>query len=179
MGTHDLSLEHQLSSNLLLFLRAIVMNTASIAQVSLSSRVNVAKPVRFNTARAQCVKRACTVSAELNEEGSFPSVKFPDARLLKNTEIRALSTSEIEREVAVLRRHLIEFQLMKPSREKARQQSGVDETDTSLPGKYRKQIARLLTIRREREIEEGISKRESKKMHKFTKGAFTGIPEAA
>merc|ERR1712008_112233 len=113
---------------------------------------------------------------ELNEPGTFPSVKFPAVRMLKASEIRSLSAGEVEREVAVLRRHIIEMNLMAPSRLKARQQNQKDDTDTSLKKKYSKQIARLLTVRREMELDEWVSKRESRAMHRATKGKFLGIP---
>uniref|UniRef100_A0ACD5ZJX1 Uncharacterized protein n=1 Tax=Avena sativa TaxID=4498 RepID=A0ACD5ZJX1_AVESA len=70
-------------------------------------------------------------------------------------EIRAMETEKLEEEVVDLKGELFLLRLKRSARQ---------EFKSSEFGRMRKRIARLLTVRREREIEQGINKRLSRKL---------------
>ncbi|KQK01841.1 50S ribosomal protein L29, chloroplastic [Brachypodium distachyon] len=70
-------------------------------------------------------------------------------------EIRAMETEKLEEEVVDLKGELFLLRLKRSARQ---------EFKSSEFGRMRKRIARLLTVRREREIEQGINKRMSRKL---------------
>ncbi|KAJ7956809.1 50S ribosomal protein L29, chloroplastic, partial [Quillaja saponaria] len=70
-------------------------------------------------------------------------------------EIRAKTTEEINEEVVDLKGELLMLRLQKSAR---------NESKSSDFSRVRKRIARILTVKRERELEEGINKRLSRKL---------------
>ncbi|XP_047082609.1 50S ribosomal protein L29, chloroplastic [Lolium rigidum] len=70
-------------------------------------------------------------------------------------EIRAMETEKLEEEVVDLKGELFLLRLKRSARQ---------EFKSSEFGRMRKRVARLLTVRREREIEQGINKRLSRKL---------------
>ncbi|KAK1619938.1 hypothetical protein QYE76_025455 [Lolium multiflorum] len=70
-------------------------------------------------------------------------------------EIRAMETEKLEEEVVDLKGELFLLRLKRSARQ---------EFKSSEFGRMRKRVARLLTVRREREIEQGINKRQSRKL---------------
>ncbi|KAK7247412.1 hypothetical protein RIF29_42295 [Crotalaria pallida] len=78
-------------------------------------------------------------------------------RELEMEEIRKLTTEQINEEVVDLKGDLLMLRLQKSAR---------NEFKSSEFGRMRKRIARMLTVKREREIEEGIGKRLSRKLDK-------------
>lgn len=82
-------------------------------------------------------------------------------------EIRVKTTQEINEEVIDLKGELVWLRLQK---------SAGNDVKPSEFGRMRKRIARLLTVRREREIEQGIKKRLSRKMDREWKRSIVVRP---
>ncbi|CAD5188236.1 unnamed protein product [Musa acuminata subsp. burmannicoides] len=81
--------------------------------------------------------------------------------------IRAKTTEEINEEVIDLKGELLMLRLQKSAR---------NEFKSSEFGRMRKRIARMLTVKREREIEEGINKRLSRKLDRKWKKSIVVRP---
>ncbi|KAI3412761.1 uncharacterized protein J3R85_016971 [Psidium guajava] len=82
-------------------------------------------------------------------------------------EIRVKTTEEINDEVVDLKGELLMLRLQKSAR---------NEFKSSEFRRMRKRIARLLTVKREREIEEGINKRLSRKLDRRWKRSIVVRP---
>ncbi|PIA52151.1 hypothetical protein AQUCO_01000196v1 [Aquilegia coerulea] len=83
-------------------------------------------------------------------------------------EIRAKTTEEINDEIIDLKGELLMLRLQKSARE---------EFKNSDFSRMRKRVARMLTVRRERELEEGINKRLSRKLdRKWKKSIVVRAP---
>lgn len=82
-------------------------------------------------------------------------------------EIRTKTTEEINEEVVELKGELFMLRLQKSAR---------NEFTSSEFRRMRKRIARLLTVKREREIEEGIGKRLSRKFDRQWKRSIVVKP---
>ncbi|XP_039029431.1 50S ribosomal protein L29, chloroplastic-like [Hibiscus syriacus] len=82
-------------------------------------------------------------------------------------EIRAKTTEEINDEVVELKGELLMLRLQKSVR---------NEFKSSEFGRMRKRIARMLTVKRERELEEGINKRLSRKLDRQWKKSIVVKP---
>ncbi|XP_038719531.1 50S ribosomal protein L29, chloroplastic-like [Tripterygium wilfordii] len=82
-------------------------------------------------------------------------------------EIRAKTTEEINEEVVDLKGELFMLRLQKSVR---------NEFKSSEFGRMRKRVARMLTVRRERELEEGIGKRQSRKLDRLWKKSIVVRP---
>ncbi|OUZ99347.1 Ribosomal protein L29 [Macleaya cordata] len=82
-------------------------------------------------------------------------------------EIRAKTTEQINEEIIDLKGELLMLRLQKSARE---------EFKNSEFGRMRKRIARMLTVRRERELEEGINKRLSRKLDRQWKKSIIVRP---
>lgn len=82
-------------------------------------------------------------------------------------EIRAKTTDEINDEIIDLKGDLLMLRL---------QQSSRNEFKSSEFRRMRKKIARLLTVKRERELEEGINKRLSRKLDRQWKKSIVVRP---
>ena len=82
-------------------------------------------------------------------------------------EIRAKTTEEINEEVTDLKGELLMLRLQKSAR---------NEFTSSEFRRMRKRIARMLTVKREREIEEGINKRLSRKLDRQWKKSIIVRP---
>ncbi|KAK8673819.1 hypothetical protein V6N13_112130 [Hibiscus sabdariffa] len=82
-------------------------------------------------------------------------------------EIRAKTTEEINDDVVELKGELLMLRLQKSVR---------NEFKSSEFRRMRKRIARLLTVKREREIEEGINKRLSRKLDRQWKKSIVVKP---
>lgn len=76
---------------------------------------------------------------------------------MKMSDVRAMSNEDIDAKVVELKTELLYIRMAQAAREKFK---GAD-----MPVK-RRDIARCLTVKREREIEQGINKRESRKLEK-------------
>ncbi|XXG40405.1 hypothetical protein AAC387_Pa01g1131 [Persea americana] len=83
------------------------------------------------------------------------SVKMMAKREEEMKEIRTKTTEEINEEIVDLKGELFMLRLQKSQR---------NEFKSSEFRRMRKRVARMLTVRRERELEEGINKRLSRKL---------------
>ncbi|KAF9621701.1 hypothetical protein IFM89_026764 [Coptis chinensis] len=81
--------------------------------------------------------------------------------------IRAKTSEEINEEIIDLKGELLMLRLQKSARE---------EFKNSEFGRMRKRVARMLTVRRERELEEGIKKRLSRKLDRQWKKSIVVRP---
>ncbi|CAN6444875.1 unnamed protein product [Victoria cruziana] len=82
-------------------------------------------------------------------------------------EIRAMTTEQINDEVIDLKGELFMLRLQRSAR---------NEFKSSEFGRMRKRVARMLTVKREREIEEGINKRLSRKLERKWKRSIVVRP---
>ncbi|KAE9610302.1 hypothetical protein Lal_00006062 [Lupinus albus] len=82
-------------------------------------------------------------------------------------EIRKLSTDQINEQVVDLKGDLLMLRLQKSAR---------NDFKSSEFSRMRKRIARMLTVKREREVEEGINKRLSRKLDKKWKKSIVVRP---
>ncbi|KAM3709703.1 hypothetical protein ACJW31_02G192700 [Castanea mollissima] len=95
------------------------------------------------------------------------SVVMMSKRLDEMKEIRTKTTEEINEEVVDLKGELLMLRLQKSAR---------NEFKSSEFGRMRKRIARMLTVKRERELEEGINKRLSRKLDRQWKKSIVVRP---
>ncbi|KAM4118321.1 hypothetical protein ACB094_02G192800 [Castanea mollissima] len=95
------------------------------------------------------------------------SVVMMSKRLDEMKEIRTKTTEEINEEVVDLKGELLMLRLQKSAR---------NEFKSSDFGRMRKRIARMLTVKRERELEEGINKRLSRKLDRQWKKSIVVRP---
>ncbi|CAA7398955.1 unnamed protein product [Spirodela intermedia] len=82
-------------------------------------------------------------------------------------EIREMTTEQINEEVIDLKGELFMLRLQKSAR---------NEFKNSEFGRMRKRVARMLTVKREREIEEGINRRLSRKLDRKWKRSIVVRP---
>ncbi|XP_043722495.1 50S ribosomal protein L29, chloroplastic [Telopea speciosissima] len=98
---------------------------------------------------------------------SAPSVVMMAKKDQELKEIRAKTTEELNEEVVDLKGELFMLRLQKSAR---------NEFKSSEFRRMRKRVARILTVRREREIEEGINKRLSRKLDRQWKKSIVPRP---
>nr|ARV78469.1 60S ribosomal protein [Triadica sebifera] len=98
---------------------------------------------------------------------SLSSVVMMAKREEEMKEIRVLTTEQINEEVVELKGELFMLRLQKSAR---------NEFKSSEFRRMRKRIARMLTVKREREIEEGINKRLSRKFDRQWKKSIVVRP---
>jgi len=134
---------------------ALNLNATKVGRISsLNSNFSGRIPLRINAPKSVCsYKPLKTVMMAKREE----EVK----------EIRAKTTEEINDEVIDLKGELVMLRIKKATRQ---------ELKSSEFGRMRKRIARMLTVRREREIEQGIKKRLSRKMDRTWKRSVIPRP---
>lgn len=79
------------------------------------------------------------------------------AKKIQMSEVRALSNEDLDSKVTQLKTDLLFIRMAQAAREKFK--------GAEMPAK-RRDIARCLTVKREREIADGINKRQSRKIEK-------------
>ncbi|XP_062147547.1 large ribosomal subunit protein uL29c [Alnus glutinosa] len=121
----------------------------------------------FNGVRIQhrCTIRVPPQAASFRNPAS--SVVMMAKREEEMKEIRTKTTEEINEEVVELKGELLMLRLEKSAR---------NEFKSSEFGRMRKRIARMLTVKREREVEEGINKRLSRKLDRQWKKSIVPRP---
>eukprot|EP00244_Chara_vulgaris_P011613 TRINITY_DN582_c0_g1_i3.p1 TRINITY_DN582_c0_g1~~TRINITY_DN582_c0_g1_i3.p1 ORF type:complete len:159 (+),score=40.39 TRINITY_DN582_c0_g1_i3:108-584(+) len=105
---------------------------------------------------ASCLRPSLTGSAMRrpdNTIGIFAMAKHAE----EMTEIRAMSTEDINAVVVGIKRELFDLRMKQATRQ---------EMKTSDYKRLKKRIAKMLTVKRERELEQGINKRQSRKVDK-------------
>ncbi|KAJ4953826.1 hypothetical protein NE237_030658 [Protea cynaroides] len=96
-----------------------------------------------------------------------PSVVMMAKREEELKEIRAKTTEELNEEVVDLKGELFMLRLQKSAR---------NEFKSSEFHRMRKRVARILTVKREREVKEGINKRLSRKLDRQWKKSIIPRP---
>ncbi|KAG5241816.1 50S ribosomal protein [Salix suchowensis] len=114
------------------------------------------------------IRQKCPISVVL------PSIKMTRSSVITMAkkeeelkEIRAKTTEEINEEVVELKGELLMLRLQKSTR---------NEFKSSEFRRMRKRIARMLTVKREREVEEGVGKRLSRKLDRQWKRSIVVRP---
>ncbi|CAK9322088.1 unnamed protein product [Citrullus colocynthis] len=146
----------------------ISLSIASPSTISIPSKVlySTSKSsfnglqIRFPFSFRVPPKTACTGGR------NFPVVMMAK-REEELKEIRAKTTEEINEEVVDLKGELLMLRLQKSAR---------NEFKSSEFRRMRKRIARMLTVKREREIEEGVGKRLSRKLDRKWKKSIVVRP---
>ncbi|XP_042491839.1 50S ribosomal protein L29, chloroplastic [Macadamia integrifolia] len=119
----------------------------------------------FHGIRIQPVLPLRVSSSSLRNSAS--SVVMMAKRDEELKEIRAKTTEELNEEVIDLKGELFMLRLQKSAR---------NEFKSSEFRRMRKRVARILTVRREREVEEGINKRLSRKLDRKWKKSIIPRP---
>ncbi|XVF17262.1 hypothetical protein REPUB_Repub10bG0104700 [Reevesia pubescens] len=123
----------------------------------------------FNGVRIQhlCPQRLPSQATSFRKSSASSSVVMMAKKEEELKEIRAKTTEEINDEVVELKGELFMLRLQKSVR---------NEFKSSEFRRMRKRIARMLTVKREREIEEGINKRLSRKLDRQWKKSIVVKP---
>ncbi|GMI99398.1 plastid ribosomal proteins of the 50S subunit 29 [Hibiscus trionum] len=114
-----------------------------------------------------CPQRLPSQTASFRKPLAASSVVMMAKREEEMKEIRAKTTEEINDEVVELKGELLMLRLQKSVR---------NEFKSSEFRRMRKRIARMLTVKRERELEEGINKRWSRKLDRQWKKSIVVKP---
>ncbi|KAH1082675.1 hypothetical protein J1N35_022436 [Gossypium stocksii] len=114
-----------------------------------------------------CPQRLPSQATSFRQPSPSSSVVMMAKREEEMKEIRAKTTEEINDEVVELKGELLMLRLQKSVR---------NEFKSSEFGRMRKRIARMLTVKRERELEEGINKRLSRKLDRQWKKSIVVKP---
>lgn len=145
------------------------MLNLSVASSSSSSTLSfLPKPLHFKSSFNGIRLRqpnTCTIPA--TKRTASVSVVMMAKREEELKQIRTKTTEQINEEVVELKGELLMLRLQKSAR---------NEFKSSDFRSMRKTIARLLTVKREREIEEGIGKRLSRKLDKKWKKSIVVKP---
>ncbi|XP_030499487.2 large ribosomal subunit protein uL29c [Cannabis sativa] len=118
----------------------------------------------FNALRIQPISLSPISSKASSSSSSVVMMAKRDEEL---KEIRAKTTEQINDEIIDLKGDLLMLRLQKSAR---------NEFKASEFRRMRKKIARMLTVRRERELEEGINKRLSRKLDRQWKKSIVVRP---
>ncbi|KAK6258870.1 Large ribosomal subunit protein uL29 - like 1 [Theobroma cacao] len=123
----------------------------------------------FNGVRIQhlCPRPLPSQTTSFRKPSASSSVVMMAKKEEEMKEIRAKTTEEINEEVVELKGELFMLRLQKSVR---------NEFKSSEFRRMRKRIARMLTVKREREIEEGINKRLSRKLDRRWKKSIVVKP---
>uniref|UniRef100_A0A1J3IE45 Large ribosomal subunit protein uL29c n=1 Tax=Noccaea caerulescens TaxID=107243 RepID=A0A1J3IE45_NOCCA len=122
----------------------------------------------FHGVRIQHQVSACaTPAATISSSSRKPLVVMMSKREAELKDIRAKTTEELNEEVVDLKGELFMLRLQKSAR---------NEFKSSEFRRMKKLVARILTVRREREIEEGIGKRLSRKLDRQWKKSIVPRP---
>ncbi|KAG9451511.1 hypothetical protein H6P81_011476 [Aristolochia fimbriata] len=132
-----------------------LLSVAPPSSISLSSAKTLTS-ARKSSFHGLRIQQVCPLGIpSLRRNAGVASVVMMAKREEELKEIRAKTTEEINEEVIDLKGELFMLRLQKSAR---------NEFKNSEFGRMRKRVARLLTVKREREIEEGIGKRLSRKL---------------
>ncbi|KAK4800042.1 hypothetical protein SAY86_025407 [Trapa natans] len=141
--------------------------------VSVASPASLVIPIRVALPKSSFngiqIKQACTATTAqaASSFGRAVSVVMMAKREEEMKEIRTKTTDEINDEVVELKGELFMLRLQKSAR---------NEFKSSEFRRMRKRIARMLTVKREREIVEGINKRLSRKLDRKWKKSIVVRP---
>ncbi|GBG70737.1 hypothetical protein CBR_g8034 [Chara braunii] len=105
---------------------------------------------------ASCLRPALVGSAMRRQENATGIFAMAN-HAQEMTDIRAMSTDDINAAVVGIKRELFDLRMMQATRQ---------EMKTSDYKRLKKRVAKMLTVKRERELEQGINKRQSRKVDK-------------
>uniref|UniRef100_A0A7N1A280 Large ribosomal subunit protein uL29c n=1 Tax=Kalanchoe fedtschenkoi TaxID=63787 RepID=A0A7N1A280_KALFE len=147
------------------------MNGVSIASSStvifpLESAAKFPRPF-FSGVRLRSAVPQSTPSASIAYRKPAAAAVMMAKREEELKEIRAKSTEQINEEVVDLKGELLMLRLQRSAR---------NEFKSSEFRRMRKRVARMLTVKREREIEDGIKKRYSRKLDRQWKKSIVVRP---
>ncbi|CAL0325123.1 unnamed protein product [Lupinus luteus] len=134
---------------------------------TLSFPPNPLFPSKSSFSGIQFRHRTMLCSIPSTKRTASVSVVMMAKREQEMEQIRKLSTEQINEEVVDLKGDLLMLRLQKSAR---------NDFKSSEFSRMRKRIARMLTVKREREIEEGINKRLSRKLDKKWKKSIVVRP---
>ncbi|KAK7399557.1 hypothetical protein VNO78_10742 [Psophocarpus tetragonolobus] len=144
------------------------MLSLSVASPSTSTICFIQNPSPFKSSfNGIQLRRPATCSIPLAKRTASVPVVMMSKRVEELKEIRQMTTEQINEEVVDLKGELIMLNLQKSAR---------NEFKSSEFRRMRKRIARMLTVKREREVEEGINKRLSRKLDKKWKKSIVVRP---
>ncbi|CAL9244934.1 unnamed protein product [Arabidopsis halleri] len=115
----------------------------------------------------QQVSARVPAAATISSSSRKPSVVMMSKREAELKEIRSKTTEQLQEEVVDLKGELFMLRLQKSAR---------NEFKSSDFRRMKKQVARMLTVKREREIKEGIKKRLSRKLDRQWKKSIVPRP---
>ncbi|CAL9105477.1 unnamed protein product [Musa textilis] len=140
---------------------------ASFTYLRISPSLSSSRASSFRGIRIGAGVRDATPVSSRGGAGGGRMVVRMAKREEEMKEIRAKTTEEINEEVIDLKGELLMLRLQKSAR---------NEFKSSEFGRMRKRIARMLTVKREREVEEGINKRLSRKLDRKWKKSIVVRP---
>ncbi|XP_030528259.1 50S ribosomal protein L29, chloroplastic [Rhodamnia argentea] len=151
------------------------LSVASPTTAIFSAKISLSTNPRSSSFSGVRIQHKCpplglplaTSSSSSSSRGRASSVVMMAKREEELKEIRVKTTEEINDEVVDLKGELLMLRLQKSAR---------NEFKSSDFRRMRKRIARLLTVKREREIEEGINKRLSRKLDRRWKRSIVVRP---
>ncbi|XP_057783821.1 50S ribosomal protein L29, chloroplastic [Salvia miltiorrhiza] len=148
------------------------MTSLSISSVIFPAKSNLAKPLSPSTFHGVRVAHLCpthraAVSWSRAASPSSSSVVMMAKKEEELKEIREKSTEQLNEEIVDLKGELFMLRLQRSAR---------NEFKSSEFRRMRKRIARMLTVKRERELEEGINKRLSRKLDRKWKNSIVPRP---
>ncbi|KAK4370752.1 hypothetical protein RND71_010227 [Anisodus tanguticus] len=140
------------------------LSIASLSSTTFTSKMFLSKS-SFNGIRLPNITVARAPSASTQ---SFSSLVVKMAKREEELkEIRTKTTEELQEEIVDLKGELFMLRLQRSAR---------NEFKSSEFLRMRKRIARMLTVKRERELEEGINKRISRKLDRKWKKSIVPRP---
>ncbi|KAH6760155.1 Ribosomal L29 family protein [Perilla frutescens var. hirtella] len=147
------------------------MTSLSISSVIFPAKSNLAKPLSSSAFHGVRVAQSCPArrpAVSLSRAAaSSSSVVMMAKKEEELKEIRTKSTEELNEEIVDLKGELFMLRLQRSAR---------NEFKSSEFRRMRKRIARMLTVKRERELEEGINKRLSRKLDRKWKKSIVPRP---
>ncbi|KAK4430568.1 50S ribosomal protein L29, chloroplastic [Sesamum alatum] len=147
------------------------MASLSISSLTFPSNSNLTKPSSSSSSAFHGVRIAHLCPSFRPSVSSVRASHPPVVMMAKKDEelkeIRAKSTEELNEEIVDLKGELFMLRLQRSAR---------NEFKSSEFRRMRKRIARMLTVKRERELEEGINKRLSRKLDRKWKKSIVPRP---
>ncbi|KAK2970050.1 hypothetical protein RJ640_007525 [Escallonia rubra] len=140
------------------------LSVASPSSVTFASKTNLTKS-SFHGVRVCLTRITCTPS--IRATSSVSSVVKMAKKQEELKDIRTKTTEQINEEIVDLKGELFMLRLQRSAR---------NEFKSSEFRRMRKRVARMLTVKREREIEEGINKRLSRKLDRQWKKSIVVRP---
>ncbi|KAH0691610.1 hypothetical protein MTR67_014397 [Solanum verrucosum] len=142
--------------------------TTPSSSVNFASKLNLSKSSFHGVRIAQvCPVHARTAHSITTTRSSSSMVVKMAKRDEELKEIRTKTTEELQEEIVDLKGELFMLRLQRSAR---------NEFKSSEFLRMRKRIARMLTVKREREMEEGINKRISRKLDRKWKKSIVPRP---